>query len=144
ALADSDPQVRLMVAEAIWKVEKPTPGVIMPTLLRGLKDKDAEVRIAACRVIGLLGAKGKNAVPPLIDALKDKDQLVTMNAVVALGDIGPVARDAAPALLQLAGYADFIILEPFVGAALGDMGEAVLPELVAALKETSLERRRVA
>jgi HEAT repeat protein len=144
ALDDADPLVRVMVAEAIWKVERPGASVILPTLQRALKDKNAEVRVAACNVIGLMGAKAKAAVPALIEGLKDKDQLVAINAVAALGDIGPSARDAAPSLLQLSGYGDFIVLEPFVGAALADMGEAVVPELIAALKEGSLERRRVA
>jgi HEAT repeat protein len=144
ALDDADPLVRVVVAEAIWKVERPTPSAIMPTLQRGLKDRNAAVRAAACRVIGLLGAKGKSAVPTLIDTLKDKDLLVAMNAVVALGNIGPPARAAAPALLQLAAYTEFSVLEPFVSTALSDMGDAVVPELRAALKEASFERRRVA
>lgn len=144
ALDDTDPLVRIMVAEAIWKVERPAPSAILPTLQRGLKDKNAEVRAAACRVIGLLGAKGKAAVTTLIDTLKDKELLVVMNAIVALGEIGPAAREAAPALLRLTGSADFIVLEPFVATALGDLGDAVLPELLAALKEPSVDRRRVA
>src|SRR6266700_199307 len=55
ALDDTDPLVRIMVAEAIWKVERPGAGVILPTLQRALKDKNAEVRVAACIVIGLMG-----------------------------------------------------------------------------------------
>jgi HEAT repeat protein len=144
ALQDTDPLVRVKVAEALWKVERPSPGVIMPTLQRALKDKNPEARAAACGVIGLLGAKGKAAIPTLIDSLKDKDLTVVMAAVNALGDIGPIARESAAALLQLSGYADFFILEPFVGAALGNMGEAVVPELAAALSEKTIERRRVA
>src|SRR5712671_3903044 len=86
ALDDADPLVRVMVAEAIWKVERPGAGVILPTLQRALKDRNAEVRVAACNVIGLMGAKAKAAVPVLVEALKDKDQLVAINAVAALGD----------------------------------------------------------
>ena len=52
--------------------------------------------------------------------------------------------EAAGALLGLSAYNDFAILEPIVGAALGNMGEAVVAELTAALKGSSLERRRVA
>jgi HEAT repeat protein len=144
ALQDADPLVRLKVAEAIWKVERPAPSAILPTVQRALKDKSPEVRVAACAVIGVLGSKGKAAVPALIEALKDRELSVVIGAIGALGDIGPAARDSAPALLGLSGYADFFILEPMVGAALGEMGEAVVPALVAALKEPSPERRRVA
>jgi HEAT repeat protein len=144
ALSDTDPLVRVKVAEAIWKVERPGPGVILPTLNKALKDQNAEVRAAACGAIGMLGAKGKAAVPVLVEALKDKDVGVVLAAVSALGDVGPAAKDSAPNLLALAGYPDFIILEPIVGAALAGMGEAVVPVLAAALKEASPERRRVA
>jgi len=144
ALQDTDPLVRVKVAEALWKVERPSPSVILPTLQRALKDKNPEVREAACEAIGMLGGKGKAAVPALTLALKDEKLPVVMAAVSALGDIGPSATEAAPALLQLAGYADFIILEPIVGAALGEMGEGAVPELAAALKEKSANRRRAA
>src|ERR1043166_5224287 len=46
ALGDTDPFVRLKVAEAIWRVERPSPTVILPTLQRALKDKNPEVREA--------------------------------------------------------------------------------------------------
>ena len=62
ALQDEDPLVRVKVAEALWKVERPGPSVVMPTLQRGLKDKNPAVRVAACGVIGMLGAKGKAAL----------------------------------------------------------------------------------
>src|SRR4051794_37703415 len=47
ALEDSDPLVRVTVAEAIWKVQRPTASVILPTLQRAVKDKNANVRAAA-------------------------------------------------------------------------------------------------
>jgi HEAT repeat protein len=144
ALKDADPLVRVKVAEAIWMVEKPSPTVILPGLQRALKDKDREVRAAACGVIGLMGARARAAVPLLIEAIKDKELTVVIGAVNALGDIGPPAAESAGALLQLAGYGDFVVVEPFAGAALGAMGTAVVPELTAALGDKSLERRRVA
>jgi HEAT repeat protein len=144
ALKDTDPLVRVKVAEALWKVERPGPGAILPTLQRALKDRDAGVRTAACGVIGMMGSKGRAAVPALADMLRDKELAVVIAAINALGDIGPPASDAAGALLQLSGYSDFVILEPLVGAALGAMGAAVVPELTAALREQSVERRRVA
>jgi HEAT repeat protein len=144
ALADTDPLVRVKVAEALWKVERPGPSVILPGLVRALKDKDAGVRTAACGVIAMMGSKGKGAVKSLAETLKDKDLGVVIGAITALGDIGPPAAGAADALLQLAGYSDFAILEPLVGASLGAMGADVVPALTRALRDTSRERRRVA
>lgn len=144
ALKDPDPLVRVKVAEALWQVERPSPGAVMPGLLRALKDKDPAVRTAACGVIGLMGNKGKGAVRQLVEMLKDKELSVVIGAISALGDIGPTAADSAPALLQMSGYSDFAILEPLVGAALGAMGAEVVPELTGALRDKSVERRRVA
>jgi HEAT repeat protein len=144
AIADTDPLVRVKVAEAIWMVERPSPSAILPTLQRAIKDPSADVRAAACAVVGLMGSKGKGAIPALLATLNDKDLSVVIAAVTALGDIGPAASESAGALLELAGYPDFIILEPVVGAALGGMGEAVVPALTTALKDPSIERRRVA
>ncbi len=144
ALNDPDPLVRVKVAEAIWKVERPGASAVLPTLQRALKEKDAAARAAACGVIGMMGAKGKAAVPALTEALRDKDLSVVFAAIDALGEIGPAAHAAAPALLGLCGFADFVFLEPLVAASLGAMGDAVVPELIAALADPSLERRRVA
>src|SRR5437899_2923435 len=67
ALQDADPLVRVKVAEAIWQVERPSPAAILPALQKALKDKNPEVRAAACGVIGVMGSKGKAAVPALAD-----------------------------------------------------------------------------
>ncbi len=144
ALKDSDPLVRVKVAEALWQVERPSPSVILPGLLRALKEKDPAVRSAACGVIGMMGSKGRGAVRLLTQTLKDQDLTVVIGAVNALGDIGPAAASSAPALLQLAGFNDFAILEPLVGAALGAMGPDVVPDLAGALRNKVLTRRRVA
>jgi HEAT repeat protein len=144
ALMDTDPLVRVKVAEALWMVERPSPGVVLPTLQRALKDKNPQVRAAACAVMGVMGAKAKTAVPALMATLKDGDVSVTIAAVCALGDIGPPAHESAEALLQLSGFGDFALLEAVVSAALGSMGEPVVPQLITTLKHPSLERRRVA
>jgi HEAT repeat protein len=144
ALKDKNALVRVKVAEALWKVEQTPAPTLLPILLEALKDKDAGVRAAAPPVIALLGTKAKPALPALKEALKDKEFDVRIAAVAALGDLGPVAKGSAGDLLALTTDKSFFLLEPFVGAALGNFGESVVPALMTALAEKSPERRRVA
>jgi HEAT repeat protein len=144
ALKDKNAFVRVKVAEALWKIEQTPAPILLPVLLDALKDKDAGVRAAAPPVIALLGTKAKGALPALKEALKDKEFDVKLAAIAALGDLGPVAKDSAGDLLALTTDKSFFLLEPFVGAALGNLGDSVVPALITALAEKSPERRRVA
>ncbi len=143
ALEDKHPLVRIKVAEALWKIEQTPSATLLPVLLAALKDKDAGVRAAAPPVIALMGTKAKNALPALTEALKDKELEVKLAAVAALGDLGPVAKDRAGALLDLASDKEFFLLEPFVGAALSNLGDGALLALTKALGDKLPERRRV-
>ena len=144
ALQDKNALVRVKVAEALWKIEQTPALVLLPVLLDAMKDKEAGVRAAAPPVLALLGSKAKGALPALKEALKDKEFDVKLSAVAALGDLGPVAKGSAGDLLALTTDKSFFLLEPFVGAALGNLGESVVPALITALTEKSPERRRVA
>jgi HEAT repeat protein len=143
-LKDKNGVVRVKAAEAIWKIEQPAPSTLMPVLLAALRDKDFGVRAAAPPVIALFGAKAKPAVPALAEALKDKEVSVKLSAIAALGDIGPAAKETAGDLLDLTSDKEFFLLEPFVGAALANMGDGVVPTLGEALAHKLGERRRVA
>jgi len=144
ALKDKNALVRVKVAEALWKIEQTPASILLPVLLEAMKDKDAGVRAAAPPVIALLGTKAKGALPALKEALKDKEFDVKLAAVAALGDLGPIAKNSAGDLLALTTDPSFFLLEPFVGASLGSLGESVVPALIMALAEKSPERRRVA
>jgi HEAT repeat protein len=144
ALKDKNAAVRVKVAEALWKIEQPPASVVLPVLMSAMTEKDQRVRAQAPPVIALLGTKAKPAVPLLVAALKDSYVDVKLAAITALGDLGPVAKDAVGPLLDLADDADFFLLEPFVGAALGNLGDSVTPTLAKALRGKSADRRRVA
>lgn len=144
ALQDKNGLVRVKAAEALWRIDGTQPAMLLPILLDALKDKDAGVRAAAPPVIALLGAKAKPALPALKEALKDKEFDVKVSAIAALGDLGPVAKESAGDMLALTSDPSFFLLEPFVGAAIGNLGASVVPKLVVALGEKSPERRRVA
>ena len=93
ALGDTDPLVRVKVAEALWIGRAAQPRRwCCRYCSEPLKDKNPQVRAAACGVIGQMGTKAKHAIPTLIDIVKDKDVSVVIAAISALGDIGPSAH----------------------------------------------------
>src|SRR5438105_9401164 len=63
ALQDKSPRVRVKVAEALWRIERPPPRVLLPVLLEALKDKDDATRSNALAVLGQMGRAAKSAVP---------------------------------------------------------------------------------
>lgn len=144
ALEDKHPLVRVKVAEALWKIDKTPTATLLPILLEAMKDKSETVRAAAPPVIALFGAKASTALPALVDALKDKSFEVKLAAITALGDLGPVAKSKADDLLDLVKDKEFFLLEPFVGAALANLGDGAIPTLTKALPNASPERRRLA
>jgi HEAT repeat protein len=145
ALKDKHPMVRIKVAEALWKIDKTPSAVLLPVLLEALKHKDPGVRAAVPRVIALLGTKANAALPALTEALQDNDFDVKLAAITALGDLGPVAKDRAGALLDLTKDKDsFFLVEPFVGAALSNLGDGAIPTLTQALADKSPARARLA
>lgn len=143
-LKDKNVQVRVKAVEAIWRIDPPPVSSLMPTLLAALKDPDANGRAAALPVIALFGTKAKPAVPALIEALKDAKLNVKMSAITAIGEIGPTAKAAALALLDMADDKEFFLLEPFVGAALANLGATIVPNLAESLSNKSADRRQVA
>ncbi len=143
-LKDKSVLVRVKTAEALWKIDNTPASVLLPVLLLALKDKDATARAAAPAVIALLGSQAKRGLPALAQALGDKEFEVKLAAIAALGELGPVARGTAGNLLDLAKDEDFFLLEPFIGAALSNLGESVVPELAKAVVDPAANRRRAA
>lgn len=61
----------------------------------------ATIRLQACRELGFLQQRAREAVPALTVALKDPSPEVQLAALRALGEIGPAAGSATPVLLRL-------------------------------------------
>jgi HEAT repeat protein len=141
-LEDKHPQVRVKACEALWKIDKTPTSTLLPVLLVAIKDKDPNTRALVPPVIALFGAKANTAA--LIETLSDKEINVKLSAIVALGDLGPVAKGAAGPLLDLTADKEFFLLEPFVGAALTNLGDGTIPILTKALAAPAGDRRRVA
>jgi hypothetical protein len=74
--------------------------LLLPDLVKALKDTDGVVRAWAAQSIGGFGQDVKEAVPDLITLLKDDDEGSRNSACIALRRIGAAARAALPALRE--------------------------------------------
>ena len=123
--------------EALLELQSvgPAAAPALPRLIELLREKNEELRLASCLVLGKIGAK---AVPPLIAALEAKDPSVRYYACWALGANGAAAKDAVPALLkQLQRPQDPGVFRR-AALALGEIGQQpdrVIPALLKTLAE---------
>lgn len=123
----TDANSRRMAARALGEL-KASPEIVVPALVKALKDSDQTVvgnaidaltslgpqvvpraaaalqnkdlRHYAVRVLARLRAGAKDAVPSLIAVLNDPDPEFVREAQFALGNIGPAAAPAVPMLLR--------------------------------------------
>lgn len=72
------------------------PKELVPALVQGLKDSEADVRRINAATLTALGT---DAVPALAETLQDKDRDLRANAAYLLGQLGRSATGALPALL---------------------------------------------
>src|SRR5262249_25179167 len=82
---------------SIWAVTT-VEGAEVRELSTKLKSKDSDVRRAAAKDLGELGAEAEPATAELAKAMKDRDLFVRRFAAEALGNIGPAAKKGIPAL----------------------------------------------
>lgn len=137
--------VRVKLAEAVWKVERPPVKVILPAVVDALGEKDAAVRVAALMLLGQIGQDAKAAVPAVSLAVKDKDLGVRMEAILTLGEMGSVSKPAIPDLLQvLRKDEDVQLLEPLVTVTLSNIGAPAVSALSEAVSDKELRVRRAA
>ncbi|AFY52769.1 HEAT repeat-containing protein [Rivularia sp. PCC 7116] len=149
ALKDKDVKVRSKAALALNEIEeiggirvgeksKVLLGEI-PTLIKALQNKDAEVRRYGAMVLGNLGKKAISAVPELIKALEDENSKVRSSVAEALGDIGDKAA-LKPLLKALQDKNSKV--RSSVAEALGDIGDkAALQPLLKALQDKNSKVR---
>lgn len=99
-LADEDPDVQIVAAQALGRLRDDQGGVHVDELLLALESELAHVRAAVARALGESGSP--LAVAPLRDLLRDPESGVAVAAVEALGRLGPneLAQRLEPALLH--------------------------------------------
>ena len=74
----------------------------IPSMFEYLKDKDAALRAAAARAIGLVGPDDEKTVGELVAVLKgEKEESVKYALVVALGQLGARAKDSVGELRKV-------------------------------------------
>ncbi|MHC4958705.1 MAG: HEAT repeat domain-containing protein [Planctomycetota bacterium] len=98
-----DSRSRAWIDEIFHRLGPLTIGVALPALN---DSKDANERVAACRMLGAAGAGAQLALPALVNGLHDSAGKVRRAAADALGAMGASGLDASPALTLLAGDAD--------------------------------------
>lgn len=99
-LADEDPDVQIVAAQALGRLRDDDGGPHVDELLLALESDLAHVRAAVARALGDSGSA--LAAAPLRDLLHDPDSGVAVAAVEALGRLGPesLAQRLEPALLH--------------------------------------------
>lgn len=93
-LNDIDREMCRLAAEKLGMTGDPQ---VVPHLVKALKNRPDDVRIAAIRALGLIG--DPEAVRPLVDMLHDQNPLVASTAAESLGQIGH--SSAVPALRDI-------------------------------------------
>lgn len=109
-------------------------GAEVRELIGKLRDQDSDVRRAAAKQLGELGAEARPAVPDLTRAMRDRDAFVRRFSAEALGNIGREARAAVPALTA-AMLDERKEVQIAAVEALIRIGPPSIPALIAAVKD---------
>jgi HEAT repeat protein len=88
ALKANDEAARIMAAEALGERGPTETGQAVQALTEALKDRSPNVRRAAVKALGQIGAEARSAIPALQKSLKDPDDGVRLSAEKALQEIG--------------------------------------------------------
>ena len=109
-LAAADPNVQAAALADLAKlgqVQKAAIKDAIPAMVRALASKDATVRAAAARAVGMIDPDPTDAVPRLVKLLTDdKDEAVRVAAAQGLGAMGPAAKDATKELREATKQGD--------------------------------------
>ena len=86
----------------LGQIMKPFIKDAEPYMMKALEDKDATIRAAAAKAVGMIDPEPKEVVPILLKMMKeDKDESVKEAAILGLGYMGPNAKDATPDLRKV-------------------------------------------
>jgi HEAT repeat protein len=100
-LKDPDNKVRVVAAQAVWKMDRAKVSAVVPVFIEGLRDQTSWYnRGTSAHLLGQIGPEAKAAIPVLMETLKDQHEDIRGLAADALGQMGPEAKAAIPALEQ--------------------------------------------
>jgi HEAT repeat protein len=155
ALQEKKPRMRAQVVWALGLAGRQRPGLVVPEVVRALKDENRHVRLMAAGIFGGLGPAAREGVPDLIEALKETDkfkddlvgwQSVREAALWSLWWMGPAAKPAIPAVVEMLDSSDPQVRRDVLRVleAVGDSDDRVAPALLKALQHKEKEVRVLA
>ena len=115
--------VRAAILTALPRVGLPQEQIV-PSLVKALRNDDAEIQSAALNGLLAIRPAEKVIVPALTAMLLDSQAGISERAALALGRFGPAARSAVPKLVTLAPSKEAY------RAALTEIGGPAVPELL--------------
>jgi HEAT repeat protein len=136
ALADADPDLRLLAVEVLAELEPDEEA--LPALVAALDDPDRLVRIATVEQLVRFGTKAKAVLPALERWLTDEDERFRISAAAAISKIDPDQIDRMLPVLLAGLDSENSFWRGVAAEALGDLGEATaaaLPQLRTLLQD---------
>jgi HEAT repeat protein len=109
AATSDDPVVRREALRSLGKLRERAPlddRAVVPLLLKGLADPDADVRVVSATYLGIIEADDPGVVPALIETLNDEAAEVRAAAATALGSFPGETRTILPALKKARSDSD--------------------------------------
>ena len=134
ALSDGDGEVRVASARALGLLGGGSRAAFAALVTASQDQGSTALRTEAIKALGAMGAQAADALPELIKAAKDPDVVVVSQAAIeAIGKMGPAAYPAVGTLAAILQNG-----QPphrkLAAQALGGVGSAAVPELIAALR----------
>jgi HEAT repeat protein len=103
--SSKDAKVRATALTELGKMGQIQKSVVAPVvsdMMKALEDKEAMVRAAAAKAVGMIDPDPKEAVPALVKLMnEDKQESVRLAAVQGLSAMGPSAKAATKDLRAL-------------------------------------------
>jgi len=134
---EPDAKIRIAALRGLAAVGR-NARVVVPSLLRAVKDPDRRIRLSAAAALAQFDPAVEETLPILIAALEDdrSNEDEKDEAARGLGSLGPRARPALPLLHERMKHGDAATL------ALVEIGPASIPGLSAALEHPAAAVRR--
>jgi HEAT repeat protein len=138
-LADEDPDVQIVAAQALGRLRDDQGDAPIDELLLALGSELAHVRAAVARALGESGSA--LAVAPLRELLRDPDSGVAVAAVEALGLLGP--EELAPRLEAALLHRDSEVVKAALRALSDWRDPSALEALTSALSHSTWDVRQL-